>query len=296
MSIIYSFLSILQHLKTFIEIEVFKKRFLILSKIGKKVSIKASSEDKIILVIAHVVPDAHLKQAFKIERLTKCLDSFIKSLASFNYEIIILTKLGFSLHEELPQYLKNKIKIFNSLQEDPMFVEFDAFEIFKENINSFDHFIFTEDDILLTDSWFLEKIKKFNRISPFPSYVLLPHRFEYFNGVKYYMDHEAFLNNDSKIYNYSDILSVDLGDTKFCVYANPHAAFYCLNKAQMLIWVKSGYKWKNKSIAFGPLESAATFVLYENFKFLKPHPDNINYFEIQHFGNKYILQNKVVQE
>jgi hypothetical protein len=177
-----------------------------------------------------------------------------------------------------------------------MFVEFDAYEVFKKHLAEFDYFLFLEDDILLTDSWFIEKIKKFNSVSPFKKYVLLPHRFEYYKGIKYYIDQLSVRNDKQTIFTHSNTLNLNLDDVSFCIYENPHAAFYCLNKNQMLMWIDSGYKWKNKVVAFGTLESAATFSMYENFQFIKPRPDYIDYLEVQHFGNKYMLNDKIVIE
>ncbi len=196
------------------------------------------------------------------------------------------------MHECLPEYLKQKAELYFSEQEDPMFVEYDAYDVFVDHINEYEYFLFLEDDVLLTDSWFLEKIKKFNYYSPYKNYVLTPHRFEYANGIKHYFDQAIIDENRSTSYTYSEKLKVSFDDVSFSVFQNPHAAIYCLSKEQINLWIESGYKWRNKVVAFGVLESAATFSLYENFEFFKPHPDNIGYLEVQHYGNKYMLKAK----
>ena len=290
MKFVYQFFSFLQHLLVYFRIKIFHRRFFLLGHTGKHVHIKKHSE-KIVVVIAHVVPGAQNAPDEKMARLIACLDGLCQSLALFQSKIIILTKEGYSLHENLPEYLKNRIKIFYSGQEDPMYVEFDAYDVFKAHENDYDYFMFLEDDIVLNDSWFLEKIKKFNRVSPKMNYVLLPHRFEYFKGLKAYIDQCPVINDPSRSNKYSEHLKIIADDAVFAVFENAHSAFYCLNKQQMRLWIKSGYKWKNKVAAVGVLESAATFCMYENFEFFKPHPDNMSYFEVQHFGNKNILIN-----
>ncbi|HVZ97551.1 MAG TPA: hypothetical protein VG847_11790, partial [Chitinophagaceae bacterium] len=120
-----------------------------------------------------------------------------------------------------------------------------------------------------------------------------PHRFEYANGIKHYIDQVIVRNGLQTTYKYSDNFKISFDDAAFTIFQNPHAAFYCLSKEQVQLWVDSGYKWKNKVVAFGILESAATFSLYENFEFFKPHPDNIGYFEVQHYGNKYMQYHAV---
>jgi hypothetical protein len=294
MKLVYHFLAFFRQIKLHFRIKTFQKRYFLINKTGKKFSFKKQDE-KILVVIAHVVPDAASLPAYNLCRLTACLDALGKSLASFESKIILLTKKGYSLDQALPDCWKEKVELWYSDQQDPMFVEYDSFEVFSGFIDSFDYFMFLEDDVLLNDSWFLEKIKKFNYYSSHKNFVLLPHRFEYCNGVKYFFDQMIADKPGKTAYNYSEILKVYTDDAAFVVYENPHAAFYCLSKEQLLLWKNSGYKWKNKVVAYGVLESAATYSLYENFEFLKPHPDNINYFEVQHYGNKYMLKHKVLQ-
>ena len=295
MSVFYHFLSLIAHIKTYVEIKVFQKRFFLLHKTGKKF-IRHSKSEKLLIVIPHVVPNAHIAQQEKLTRLINCLDCLLCSIASYNFKILLLSKEGFSLAEHLPEYLREKVDVTYSTQPDPMFIGFDAFEQFKAHAEDFDYFMFMEDDILLSDSWFLEKIKQFNQSSPSPNYVLLPHRFEYFKGVKYYLDQMAVTGEQSKRYTYTEQLNFTVDHVQFCIYENPHAGFYCLNRTQLSQWISSGNRWKNKAVAFGPLESAATFCLFENFKLFKPHPDDMDYFLIQHFGNKYIYNDKVITD
>jgi len=296
MKILYHFFAWISMIKLFFQIKIFQKRFRTIEKSGKKFR-PVIKNDKVLIVIVHMVPDAEIALEDKLFRLLACLESLEKSMALINHEIIILTKEKFTLHRKLPQYLIDKVEILFSSQLDPMYVEFDAYNIFESAKDEFDYFIFLEDDILLSDSWFLEKIKKFNALSPYKHFLLQPHRFEYFKGVKHYLDQTTVRIDKQTIFNYADFLKVDLFDNvSLCVYQNPHSGFYCLSKEQLYIWIKSGNKWKNQVVAFGILESAATFCLYENFQFLSPHPNSLGYFEVQHYGNKYILNDKIVDQ
>ncbi len=295
MKFIYQFFSFIQHCSVYFRIKIFQRRFFVLKTTGKKVEIKKNPE-KIIIIIAHVVPNAKNEVEGKLGRLTACLNALFKSLALFEFKIILLTKEGFSLHQYLPEYLKHKTEVYYSQQQDPMFVEYNAHDVFKLHVNAYDYFLFLEDDIILNDSWFLEKIKNFNDASPKNNFVLLPHRFEYYIGLKYYFEQSVLIKDTLQPHKYLEQLTIISGGIKFSIYENPHAAFYCLNKEQMQLWINSGYKWKNKVVAFGALESAATFCLYENFQFFNPHPDNISYFEVQHYGNKYMLNNKFISK
>jgi hypothetical protein len=289
----YHFLSMLSYLKTYVEIKIFQKNINMAKRLGKQVNF-AIKDQKIIIAVAHVVPPAQHNDAGKLTRLTACLDCLHNSFAAYPYKIVLLSKKNHSIHRKLPTYLRKGLDIYWSDQPDPMFVEFDAYEVFKPLVGDYDYFIFLEDDILLNDSWLINKIADFNTYSPQNSYVLLPHRFEYHNGIKYYLDQIAVNGKALAYYSYIDMFKVKHGHIKYCIYENPHAAFYCLNKTQIYKWVQSGYKWKNKVVAIGPLESAATFAMFENFKFMKPHPDCAGYFELQHFGHKYMMKENII--
>lgn len=288
MKFVYQFFSFLKMLRVYFNINVFRRRFFSIVKTGNKVEIKKQPE-KILAVIAHVVPGADNAAPEKLERLLRTLDGLLISLDAFHLTIVLLTKEFYSLHEKLPAYLKDKVEIYYSSQQDPMYVEYDAFDVFSKRKDEFDYFMFLEDDIILNDSCFVEKIKKFNSISPEKNYVLLPHRYEYYNGFKSYFDQCSMSKNGPRSNSYSEHLKLVSDDAVFTIFENSHSAFYCLNKEQMMIWIKSGYQWKNKIAAVGLLESAATFCMYENFEFFKPHPCNMFYLEVQHWGNKHIV-------
>ena len=138
------------------------------------------------------------------------------------------------------------MEVYFSGQQDPMFVEYDAYDVFEKSVNDYDYFLFTEDDVLMSDSWFLEKIKKFNFYSPYKNYVLVSHRFEYFNGNKLYIDQIIYKKNELAYHKYSGFFKLSLDDATFVIFQNSNAGLYCLNKEQLLIWKKSGYKWKTR--------------------------------------------------
>lgn len=288
MKYFYQFFSFIKMLGVYFRINVFRRRFYTITRIGKNVVIKKKPE-KIFVVIAHVVPNPESAPREKSDRLIATIDGLLKSLDAYFFKIVLLSKEGFSLHTTLPGYMQDKIEIYYSSQENPMYVEFDAFEVFKDRRNGYDYFMFLEDDIILNDSCFIEKLEKFNRVSPKKNYVLLPHRYEYYNGEKSYFDQCYNSKSGPASNKYSEQLKIISDEATFTVFENSHSAFYCLSREQMELWIASGYKWKNKIVAVGSLESAATFCLYENFEIFKPHPCNMYYLEVQHYGNKFMV-------
>jgi hypothetical protein len=180
-----------------------------------------------------------------------------------------------------------------------MFIEFFAQEIFLEAKDRFDYFLFLEDDILLGDACFLEKVEEFNRRSPYADALLLPHRFELNEGVKYY-DCRDFRNKmwtgpaGSDIRDVVNALTLITYESellrrkvRFAEYTNPHAAVHCLDRRQLGRWEATGRHWRGKVSWIGPLESAATGCLFEGFHLYKPHPENRWFLEVRHLGTKY---------
>ena len=132
------------------------------------------------------------------------------------------------------------------------------------------------------DSFTLEKLEKFNQQSGYENAILYPNRFEMYQGTKRYID---LTIQQPLLWN--QLSSVEIEGVKFAEFNNPHSAFYCLSRQQMKQWIKSGRVFKNQIVNVGPLESAATFCLLECFSIYKPHPSNLNYFEVRHYDTKY---------
>ncbi|MEG5038862.1 MULTISPECIES: hypothetical protein [unclassified Microcoleus] len=132
------------------------------------------------------------------------------------------------------------------------------------------------------DAFIIEKLESFNRQSGYENAILYPNRFEMYQGTKRYID----LTIDTEL-SWNQLSSVEIEGVKFAEFSNPHSAFYCLSRKQMKEWMKSGRLFKNQVVNVGPLESAATFCLLECFSLYKPHPSNLNYFEVRHYDSKY---------
>jgi hypothetical protein len=87
--------------------------------------------------------------------------------------------------------------------------------------------------------------------------------------------------------SWNQLSSVNIEGVKFAEFSNSHSAFYYLSRKQMKQWIKSDRVFKNQVVNVGPLESAATFYLWECFSIYKPHPSSLNYFEVRHYDSKY---------
>jgi len=246
------------------------------------------SSTKVLIVVTHVVSTEEAKSLVtgkvKIERLYNTINGIQKSFAHCDTKIIINTIPEQHIIQFLPQHQLDLISVKEQNIDDPMFVEFKAQDLFIEFIDEYDYFVFIEDDIVIHDSCFLDKIAIFNKYSCDQKAVLLPHRYEMFNGIKFYIDMGQI---DNKKCKWNSLSKIKVGNIELAECENPHSAFYCLSKEQMKIWQLSGRNFYNKVTSIGSLESAATFCLFEVFTLYKPHPKNINFLEVQHWDDKY---------
>jgi hypothetical protein len=241
---------------------------------------------KVFAAVAHItsVEESNNpeKGAAKIERLRHTIDGLLTSFAHCDLTIAIQTLPNRHVIAYLPEYQIKCIQIQEGPDCDPLLLEYRIQEEFVERVEKFDWFLFIEDDIVLYDSFVLEKLEKFNLKSGYEKAILYPHRFEMYEGTKRYID----LTIDTEL-SWNQVSSVEIEGVKFAECSNPHSALYCLSRNQMKQWIKSGRVFKNQVLMVGPMESAATFCLLECFSIYKPHPSNLNYFEVRHYDTKY---------
>ncbi len=247
---------------------------------------RPKSQPKVLVYIAHIVSSEEAKNqekaCAKIERLKHTIDGLLSSFAHCDLKIIIATVPGRSITHYLPKYQIQHIQVQEELDCDPMFVGFRIQENLVNQVESFDWFIFIEDDIVINDAFFIEKLENFNQSCGYEDAVLLPHRYEIDKGIKQYID----LTIDTEL-AWNKLSIVNISGIKFAEYTNPHAGMYCLSQTQLRRWIKSGRSWRNQELIVGPLESAVTFCLLECFALYKPHPDNLRFLEVRHYDTKY---------
>lgn len=242
---------------------------------------------KVIIAIAHITSpqeseDPQGKGAAKVERLARTIDGLLTSFAHCDLTLLVHSLPGRHVADGLPAYQRDFIQLVEKPDWDPMYIGYRVQDDLVSRVNDYDWFIFIEDDIVISDSYFLEKVAAFNRASCDKKTLLFPNRYEMYEGKKSYID----LTIDDEV-AWDRISIIESDGAKLAECSNPHSAIYCLTQEQMRYWIKSGRTWKNESIMVGPLESAATFCLMECFSIYKPHPQNLNYFEVRHYDTKY---------
>jgi len=174
-------------------------------------------------------------------------------------------------------------------------------DIYRASPPRFDFYAFMEDDLIIHDPLFFDKLRFFSQNFG-DDCLLQPNRFELESsgalegkrptpmGIKFYCDggaeHLDF--KPAPLMRKSDaaeILTVSVmgRPVKFRRALNPHSGCYFLNAAQMGMFGEAPYFLEKSTEFIGPLESAATLGIMKRFVVYKPHADNANFLEIQHF-------------
>lgn len=194
-------------------------------------------------------------------------------------------------HMNLPQnfYIQQNTEL-----ENPKLLGFECQRILKENLGNYDYYCFMEDDLLINDSLFFEKLKWFNSKTENIN-LLQPNRYEASLGykvLKSYIDGDinprATINYQN-IKEFSHMQSNFLGENiLFQRPLNTHSGCFFLTSEQMRHWTDQPH-FLDKDVSFiSPLESSATLGIMKTFRIYKPAAQNANFLEIQHFGNAFI--------
>ncbi len=247
----------------------------------------ADDRPKVLVMIPHFVSAAEASDRqtgkAKIERLEKALEGLLNSFSHCDLEIWIQTLTGHSIVRFLPQYQQQRIHIEEQQTCEPLYIPYSIQDKLMARLSeSFDWFLFMEDDIVIHDSSFLDKLRLFNDYCPEPNGILFPNRYEMLEGTKRYIDlsfqHQAAWDRLS---------AFEINGVKYAECENPHAALYCLTAQQLKQWAQSQRDWRQLDFMVGPQECAASFSLLENFLIYKPHPQNIYSLEVEHYDTKY---------
>jgi hypothetical protein len=165
----------------------------------------------------------------------------------------------------------------------------------RDALGRYDYYCYLEDDLLVTDPLFFQKLKWFNALAGNDA-VLQPNRFEVALGQpwdKLYID--GTLKNpefSARLQDTKDRTVIE-GEAfgapvKFQRIDNPHSGCFFLNLAQMREWSMRP-EFLNRDISWvGPLESAASFGIIRFFRTYKPSRENAGFLEIRHLDNRYL--------
>ncbi len=211
---------------------------------------------------------------------------------SYQLEIVICTTQGRHLLAELAPGTGPYHS--HPTQAEPMLLGFECQAVLRDRLGQYDYYCYLEDDLVLHDPWFFQKLAWFNQHLG-DHRLLQPNRFE---AGPHPVVRKAYVDGDQAeraTARFQDLrqarrlVSTVLGvRVVFLRARNPHSGCYFLNAAQMEHWAKQPYFLDRDTRYVGPLESAASLGIMRAFEVYKPAPENAAFLEIEHYGTAFL--------
>ena len=206
----------------------------------------------------------------------------------YDIDVVVCTDGSNHLLDELnlPQgyFQKRDFRLDN-----PRYLGFMCYKVMAENQGKYDYYAYMEDDLVIHDLFFFQKLQWFNSLFPMDC-LLQPYRYmrNLSPFAKEYIDSEL----DICIYDFYDygggndkLIADYLGNSlEFIRAANPHAGCFFVNAKQFEKMLERVDFFEQTDIFMSPLESAASFKIMQNFKIYHPQYEKASFLEIEHIG------------
>lgn len=180
---------------------------------------------------------------------------------------------------------------------DPRLLGFSCHRILREAVGGYDWYCYLEDDIVVDDPLFFDKLEAFALAAGDGHHLLLPNRRE---ELKNPLPGKLFVDGplwpDAREYMESirlpgsrDRIDLTFGPHRYRMLpaVNPHAGCFFLDAEQMAFL--AGQPWYGEPVVGfgGPLESAATQYLLTLFHLYKPADENPSFLEVIHASPRF---------
>jgi hypothetical protein len=209
-------------------------------------------------------------------------------------DIVIVAIRGYELVDELG-FAPGTVEV-DYVDCKPPWIAFEAQRVFRERLGRYDFYCFMEDDLVIHDPAFFDKLAWFQG-SFGPKTLLMPVRCEI-----------PATGNPAKV-----IIDLDLAAEWYLPFRrpgqaeelegawngraqvfelpkNPHSGSFFLAAEQMDRWVRQPSYDDRDASWTGPFESAGTLSVGKVFDLYKPVRPDPFFLEIQHFGVRYSAQ------
>ena len=179
---------------------------------------------------------------------------------------------------------------------DPLMLGFEAQRLMRERAGGYDIYGYMEDDLVITDPAFLEKMSWFADNFG-ETALLMPRRYEQSSSgtlAKVAFSPQLSKSDREFLFRRSPqpVLSAAWHgrEQSFRIPMNPHAGCYFLAQRQLDKWMRSDSFYDRDASWIDPLVSAATYApgkLFDIYVAAEPDPW---FLEIEHFGVRYAAQ------
>jgi hypothetical protein len=208
-------------------------------------------------------------------------------------EIAVLVRGGDHLLEKA-FCEKYKVRLVDVPVEDPRMLPFAARNLFADVRNTYDLFVYSEDDLRPADGSLASKVAAFVETFGWRRLVL-PNRYEW-NPAGLTL--KTFIDGDLKpavtgpyfqALPDEPFLRMKLPgrEVRFQRALNPHSGFFALTTEQLAYWMAQQHFDERDCSFIGPLESAATLGALKTFPIYKPFARDAGWLEIQHLDQRF---------
>ncbi len=209
-------------------------------------------------------------------------------------DIKIITDGKHHLLDKVDEIYKGLFQMVISEPKTPMHLGFEAQAFLGSRLKeNYDLYGYMEDDLIINDPWFFNKIDWFRRETG-DNCLLLPHRMElpsYPTGLdRFYIDGPMLEEHVRYIIpNPPESISAQWpgGEVTFESPSNPHAGCFFLSHSQLSFWRAQSYWQDKESVWVSPLESAATLGIAKTFRLFKTNIRQASWLELQHWGRSF---------
>jgi hypothetical protein len=202
-------------------------------------------------------------------------------------DVVVCTTGNHHLLDRLPP--ENHCYSKQATDAEPMRLGFECHRVLRDRMSEgYDYFCYLEDDLVIRDPWFFEKLRWFtDRFGD--DTLLMPNRYEVLPGQ---IVHKAYVDGPLKpeaTRAFQNIAVEPILETEFLGKrirferaTNPHSGGFFLNRRQMEFWATTPGFGEGDSRFVGPLESAATLGVMQTFRISKPAAANAAFLEVEH--------------
>lgn len=177
---------------------------------------------------------------------------------------------------------------------EPRLLGFECHAVLRDGLGDYDHHCYLEDDVVLRDPWFFDKLAWF-RETVGEDAVLQPNRYERDTGEggrKAYVDGDLRreLTEPFQDVEEAPLLGGHALGRSVVLHRplNPHSGCFFLSAGQMERWAAQPHFLDRDTGFVGPLESAATLGVMRTFRVYKPAPPSASFLEVEHVHPGYI--------
>ena len=176
---------------------------------------------------------------------------------------------------------------------DAPMMEFEAQRILRDRVGGYDYYGIIEDDIVLTDPTFFDKVQWFQDNFG-PDTVLVPARYEMaHSGTPAAVLIDPTLPSELlepfRRSGQQEMVSARWHGRPqdFSLAYNPHSAAHFLTDEHLRRWIRSPYFYDRDASWVGPMESAMDLSLGRTFDLYKPSAPDPLFLSVEHFGTRY---------